>query len=77
MYQAIEAVSKSGYIYPLEPIEFEENEQLIVLRLSKKWHKETVSETKDWRKFAGALKDSTAFEGDPVEIQRAMRDEWR
>ncbi len=24
----------------------------------------------------GALKDSKALEGDPVEIQRAMRDEW-
>lgn len=24
----------------------------------------------------GALKDSKAFQGDPVEIQRAMRDEW-
>ena len=24
----------------------------------------------------GVLKNSTVFEGDPVEIQRAMRDEW-
>ena len=24
----------------------------------------------------GVLKDSTAFEGNPVEIQRKMRDEW-
>lgn len=24
----------------------------------------------------GALKDSKAFEGDPVEIQRRLRDEW-
>jgi hypothetical protein len=28
------------------------------------------------RKYAGCLKDSLAFEGDPVEIQRRMRDEW-
>ena len=27
--------------------------------------------------FAGVLKDSPSFEGDPVAIQRAMRDEWR
>ncbi len=25
----------------------------------------------------GSLKDSKTFEGDPVAIQRAMRDEWR
>jgi hypothetical protein len=27
-------------------------------------------------KHFGILKDSKAFEGDPVAIQRAMRDEW-
>jgi hypothetical protein len=27
-------------------------------------------------KYYGVLKDSKAFEGDPVEIQRTMRDEW-
>jgi len=26
--------------------------------------------------FFGALKDSPTFTGDPVEIQRKMRDEW-
>jgi len=26
--------------------------------------------------FAGILKDSPTFKGDPVEIQRKMRDEW-
>jgi hypothetical protein len=26
--------------------------------------------------FSGCLKDSTFFEGDSVEIQRKMRDEW-
>jgi len=36
MYQAIDAISKSGVIQLLEPIEFEENEPLVVLRLSKK-----------------------------------------
>jgi hypothetical protein len=51
MYQAIEAVSRAGNIYPLEPIDFEENEQLIVLRISKKWEKETTSSKNDWRKF--------------------------
>ena len=27
-------------------------------------------------KHFGAFKDSKTFEGDPVAIQRAMRDEW-
>jgi len=27
--------------------------------------------------FAGVLKDSKTFAGDPVDIQRKMRDEWR
>jgi predicted DNA-binding antitoxin AbrB/MazE fold protein len=79
MYQAIEAISKSGVIQVLEPIEFEENEQLVVLRISKKWKApETTSKSKskDWRKFAGKLKTSSAFEGDPVNIQQEMRDEW-
>ena len=27
-------------------------------------------------RFAGVLKNSPAFAGDPVEIHRALRDEW-
>lgn len=77
MYQAIEAVSKAGHIHPLEPVDFDENEQLIILRVSKQWDNNSTTKTKSWQKFAGVLKNSPAFEGDPVEIQRAMRDEWR
>lgn len=33
MYQAIEAISKGGVIQPLEPVTFEENEHLVILRL--------------------------------------------
>ena len=29
-----------------------------------------------WDDFAGTLKDADAFKGDPVEIQRQLRDEW-
>ena len=35
------------------------------------------TETATWADFIGVLKDSTAFAGDPVTIQRKMRDEWR
>jgi hypothetical protein len=77
MYQAIEAISKSGVIQLLEPIEFEENEPLVVLRLSKKWTApETAAPSKDWREFAGQLKSSPTFAGDSVHIQQEMRNEW-
>ena len=36
MYQAIEAISRAGVIEPIEPVQFEENEPLVILRLSKK-----------------------------------------
>ena len=29
-----------------------------------------------WEDFFGSLKGSGIFEGDPMEIQRKMRDEW-
>ncbi len=35
MYQAIEAVCLQGRIQPLEPVSFEENERLVILRLPK------------------------------------------
>lgn len=74
MYQAIAAVSKAGVIQVLEPIQFEENEQLVILRISKKWQApETSEKSKDWRKFVGLLKNSPAFDGDPVALQQEMR----
>ena len=77
MYQAIDAISKPGVIQLLEPIEFEENEPLVVLRLSKKsTAPETTTPSKDWRKFAGQLKSFSAFEGDSLKIQQDMRNEW-
>ena len=33
MYQAIEAVCQQGRIQPLEPVSFDENEHLVILRL--------------------------------------------
>ena len=35
MYQAIEAISKGGVIQPLEPVQFDENEHLVIIRLPK------------------------------------------
>jgi len=77
MYQAVEAISKSGVIHVMEPVHFEENEQLVILRISKKWQNPSSEEgAQDWRKFVGLLKNSSAFDADPVAIQQDMRHEW-
>jgi hypothetical protein len=31
----------------------------------------------DWRAFAGVLKNSPSFTGDPLAIQKQLRSEWR
>ncbi len=79
MYQAIEAISKSGMIQLLEPVQFEENKELVVLRISKRsTHSETpiLAPSKDWRKFVGILKSSPIFGDDPEAIQQEMRNDW-
>ena len=78
MYQAIEAISKAGVIQPLEPVMFDENEHLVILRLSKTYVGTTAAPTQpaDWKRWAGVLKDSPNLNGDPVAIQQAMRHEW-
>ncbi|MGD0960694.1 MAG: antitoxin family protein [Methylomonas sp.] len=77
MYQAIEAISKGGVIQPLEPIQFEENEHLVILRLSKSWKPlENTEIAKDWKKLAGVLKSSPNLNDDPLLIQQSMRNEW-
>ena len=79
MYQAIEAISKSGIMILLEPVQLEENEQLVVLKISKRsTHTETPVSTpsKDWRNFVGLLKSSAVFGVDPLAIQQEMRNDW-
>jgi hypothetical protein len=31
----------------------------------------------DWQAFAGLLKDTAAFAGDPLAVQQQLRSEWR
>ncbi|MBF0461089.1 MAG: hypothetical protein HQL87_06815 [Magnetococcales bacterium] len=82
MIQAIEAVCINGAITPLEPVCFEEAESLVILRLSRppahpvRQDQPPPVEPAGWRRFAGILKASPNFNGDPVAIQREMRDEW-
>jgi hypothetical protein len=50
MYQAVEAISKSGIIELLEPVKFEENQHLVILRLSKPWKPSDIAEyVTDWK----------------------------
>jgi hypothetical protein len=78
MYQAIEAISTAGVIRPLEPIVFDENEHLVILRLSKTWVNTAAGPgpADDWERWAGVLKDSPNLNGDPLALQQAMRHEW-
>jgi len=45
-------------------------EQLLNRYITEKTEPTTLND------FIGLLKDSPTFKGDPVEIQRKMRDEW-
>ncbi len=77
MYQAIEAISKAGVIQPLEPVQFDENEPLVILRLPKPPAVlGPVAPPTDWRHLAGSLKNSPNLNDDPPVIQQDMRLEW-
>jgi hypothetical protein len=77
MYQAIEAISKAGVVRPLEPVLFDDNEPLVILRLTKTYVNPVPSvPTAEWRQLAGVLKLSPNLNGDPLALQRDMRHEW-
>jgi hypothetical protein len=78
VYEAFEAIAKSGVIQPLEPVSLREDERLIVLRLNK--HEPdrapAAHEGGDWRRWVGVLKGSPHLNGDPLALQQALRQEW-
>lgn len=77
MYPTIEAIAKGGVIEPLEPVKFDDNEHVYILRLSKPLSvPREIQPESDWRKFAGCLKSSPNFNEDPVTLQREIRNEW-
>lgn len=78
MYEAIEAIAKSGVIQPLEPVSLREDERLIVLRLTKREpdHAPAAPAGGDWRRWVGVLKGSPHLNGDPLALQQALRHEW-
>ncbi|GAB4215657.1 MAG: hypothetical protein Fur007_14080 [Rhodoferax sp.] len=57
---------------------FDENERLVILRLSKTYVGPVANgaQTADWKRWAGVLKDSPNLNDDPVAIQQSMRHEW-
>ena len=74
MLQTLEAeISPNGHIHFLEDFSLDRKVQAYVTILA---DSDTTKNKSDWHQFVGVLKDSKLFEGDPVDIQRAMRDEW-
>jgi hypothetical protein len=45
--------------------------------LKAKADKEAMKRGADFSQFFGLLKDAPVFEGDPAELQKALRNEWR
>lgn len=79
MYEAVEAICRAGQIIPLEPVRFEENEHLMIVRLPAMPRVEPVTKlpvAADWQSFVGVLQNSPNWNGDPLAVQEAMRDDW-
>ena len=78
MVQAIEAVCRGGQIVPLEPVQFEENEHLVIVRMPAAGAAVPAQAEKaaDWESFVGVLKGSPHWNGDPQDVQEALRHEW-
>ena len=77
MYSAIEAVAKGGVVEPLEHVKFDEDEHVLIVRLSKPLQSPALPKTRmSWREVAGSLKASPNFNNDPLTIQQDLRDEW-
>ncbi len=69
---AIKGLYDGTVVRPLEPVSAPPNMTVVVV-----FTEETPRETKgDLMQFFGCLKDSPAFQGDAVEMQRSWRDEW-
>lgn len=74
MLQTLEAeILPNGQIQFLEKFSLDRKVKAYVTILAEEVEKK---KSVDWHQFVGALKNSSVFEGDPVEVQRAMRDEW-
>ncbi len=48
----------------------------LIERLIKKHNEQLAKQHQRLTDFAGILADSPSFVGDPLDVQKAMRDEW-
>ena len=78
MYQAIEAVCRAGRIVPLEPVQFQEDEHLVIVRLPMTVAEKSidVAPPADWQQFVGVLQASSNWQGDAQAVQEVLRREW-
>jgi len=74
MLQAIEAIiEQNGAVRLLEPLHLTRQTRAVLTLLEPV----NIMQTKrPLREFIGALKHSSAFTGNPLAVQQAMRDEW-
>lgn len=72
-------MSNAEEIYELVKVMPEEEVSKVldfVKSLQQKSNSESSRKRKPLSDYLGLLKDSPTFKGDPVEIQRQLRDEW-
>lgn len=74
--QTVEAiVEKNGTVRLLESIQ-PTRRMRAILTVLEPTDEPTPPHKRPLREFVGVLKNSSAFAGDPVAIQRTMRSEW-
>ena len=78
MLQTIEVeIDEEGKIHPLQAVPpTAERHALLTLVIPEAATAQPQGVAAGWRSLIGKLKGSPSFNGDPVNLQRAMRDEW-
>lgn len=71
MYQAIEAVCQQGRIQPLEPVSFDENEHLVILRLPRI----PITSTPPARGIRGAMKGMLSSVDEFIAAKQFIRED--
>ena len=76
MLQTVEAIVEiDGKVRLLEAVHPSQSMRALLTLLGPVEPAPAPTQT-DLHTFAGILKNSSAFSGDPVQIQRELRDEW-
>jgi predicted DNA-binding antitoxin AbrB/MazE fold protein len=81
MKETLEAIYENGLLRPLKKLSFPEGRRVRVTLESEPEDEtpELLAEEEkqqDFADLAGSLKDSPRFGGDPLAIQKRLRDEW-